>query len=440
MKIIKKFLFLSFLILSISKLYAIDKTNYYSYGNEFDATTVTTLNQSKDSIRLQVPIRVLFDILAFQETYSNDKQSVYSSKIELEIVCTDKGGIIRNRTQLIDTVYAKNFEITNSKNTYHNAYFDLTLPKNDYSIDINLFTNKNKQTITKKVKDIDVNDNYIAESILLYRDNNQKNFYNLSPYIIKNAGLFDNNIISILCNITNTKVQYTYSIEYLNDSENNSIYKFWQKDKLLIDGIAEILENKQIDFKKQLSDLTFNLVNGNENFIKIKLPFERIIPGEYKVIVKSESGIEQTIYFQVEWESKPLTLDNIDYAIDKMYYILTDEELENLKQGSDLDKEKKLMEYWNKLDPTPSTPFNESMFQYFDRVDYAFFNFATLAEKDGADTDRGKVFILNGAPDLISDKNIEGKPGIIWDYQKLNKKYIYKAVASGIYKLIKIEE
>ena len=118
----------------------------------------------------------------------------------------------------------------------------------------------------------------------------------------------------------------------------------------------------------------------------------------------------------------------------------TVEELKAMNDGSTEDRERKFMEYWKKLDPTPSTPFNESMFQYFSRVDYAFFNFSTLGEKDGAQTDRGKVFILNGSPTLILDQNIKGKPSFIWEYSNLNQRYIFTSVASGYFKLVAIED
>ncbi len=439
MKTIK--LLIIFILISIqTNLYSLDKTNYYSYGNELDATTITILNKSKDSLIIKVPVRVLFDILSFEESYSDDKKSIYTAYLELELVSTDNGGIIRNRSQIKDTVYTTNYESTNSKSLYHETFFDITLAKNDYNLVLNLYTQKNKKSLNLKVKDINSESSFISESIIMYRDNAQKNLYNLSPYIIKNSALFDNNIISILCYLNNPESQYLYTIEYLTDSKNTSIYSYWESNKILIDGKAELLKNKELVFNNEFSKSTFDLKNGNDNYLKITLPFERIIPSEYKLVVKSENDVEQTIYFQVEWESKSLALDNIDYAINKMYYILTDEELEYLNEGSSSDKEKKLMEYWKKLDPTPSTPFNESMFQYFDRVDFAFFNFSTLAEKDGAETDRGKIFILNGAPDKIADKNIDGKPGIVWEYKNLKKKYYFKSVSSGIFKLIKIEE
>ena len=38
-----------------------------------------------------------------------------------------------------------------------------------------------------------------------------------------------------------------------------------------------------------------------------------------------------------------------------------------------------------------NTPYNEEMAEYFSRVDYAFYNFQTINQKDGAKTDRGKI-------------------------------------------------
>lgn len=427
------------LILLIScKLSAMDKSTYYSYGNVFDATFFTLPHADSDSVRIIIPFRILNDVLEFKETTNSNGLNIYSSKIEVEIVCTDDGGVIRNRTQLIDTAYVKTYEETNSKIAYYESFFELVLPKRNYSCELSLL--KKSKVQSKKLRIVDNSSAVINENLFLYREDNEKNLYNLSPYIKLNAALFDNFKVALLMTTNNPESDCYFNIEYISQNNEGGLYKYWSDEKLIIDGKAEVLKNKDLYFNKKSSVVYFNVQNGEHNFVKISLPFERIIPGEYKVTVYNDKKDSAVTYFNIVWESKPLSLDNIKYAIDLMYYILTDDELKFMKEGSDAQREKKFMEYWKKLDPTQSTPFNESMYQYFSRVDYAFFNFSTLAEKDGAQTDRGKVFILNGPPTLILDQNVKGKPGFIWEYDNLKQRYIFSSVASGFFKLIAIED
>ena len=51
---------------------------------------------------------------------------------------------------------------------------------------------------------------------------------------------------------------------------------------------------------------------------------------------------------------------------------------------------------WENHDPTPETPRNEFMTEYFKRVQYA--NAAFKSFQDGWKTDRGMIFILFGPP------------------------------------------
>ena len=58
------------------------------------------------------------------------------------------------------------------------------------------------------------------------------------------------------------------------------------------------------------------------------------------------------------------------------------------------------------------------MDEYYRRVDYALRNFASIENKIGTNTDRGKIFIKFGEPDNIQ----RGSD----DYGRVIEKWIYK--------------
>ena len=436
MKIISFFIFL----LITTQLYSLDKTTYYSYGVEFDANYFKLEHTNKDSIKLYVNYRLLYDVLSFQEQVDSKDSKIFTSQVDIEIVLTDDGGIIRKRENRKDTIYAKSFEETNSKDLYHTGFFELNLKNSDFTISLVVIDRfKNKYQKELKLKKLDYNKILSTSDIMFYRSKAKSDYYDLSSYILSDAFLFDNNEVSMLiCNDKSDKNFY-YNVERLGKDDENSLFKYWSAERISYNNKAEALKNRDLKFELKNRNLIMNLPSGDIDFLKLSFPIEKNVPGSYKISIYSEDGQDTvTRYFDIIWESKPLSLDRISYAIDRMYYILTDEEYKTLSSG---DKQlENFINYWKKLDPTPSTPYNEAMMQYFTRVDYAFFNFSTLGERDGAQTDRAKIFILYGPPSKILDKNIDNKKGIVWIYENLKKTFTFQVISSGFIKLIKIDE
>ncbi|MGB9912591.1 MAG: GWxTD domain-containing protein, partial [Candidatus Kapaibacteriota bacterium] len=144
--------------------------------------------------------------------------------------------------------------------------------------------------------------------------------------------------------------------------------------------------------------------------------------------------------FKVVWDNPPLSLKNINYAIELMYYIITDTTYEHLL-GLKRDQQwNEFFEIWRKFDTDTSTLFNEAMDEYYRRVDFAFLNFQTITEADGAKTDRGKIFILFGKPSYtqrIIDK--DGNVLEYWFYYSLKKKFTF-ATKYKKFELVEIKD
>ena len=77
---------------------------------------------------------------------------------------------------------------------------------------------------------------------------------------------------------------------------------------------------------------------------------------------------------------------------------------------------------------------------FFTRVDKAVIKFASLNQNDGAKTSRGQIFILYGNPNKIQNQMIDGKASEIWEYDKLQKIFIFVSDKYGDYKLKKIRD
>ena len=269
------------------------------------------------------------------------------------------------------------------------------------------------------------------------------------PFILNGSAGFSSKNIEILIPLSSSpkETKYSYSIEYL-DIKNSNIS--WEGSSKLVGNIGPYM-GKNIDIKSGVLDKpTVNLNNYNIRFdsslkygiLDITFPSDKIIPGKFDLRVWSDFSKDTLDYiFKIEWEDMPLGLRNPDYAAEMMYYILTDDEYSTLKKGSQKDVYRKIFDYWKQKDPTPFTIFNEALEEYFRRVDYAFFNYQSIQEKDGAKTERGKIYILNGKPTKI-ERNIDKSNRMkeSWIYLNQKKSYVFETDSNGIVFLTKIED
>jgi GWxTD domain-containing protein len=106
-------------------------------------------------------------------------------------------------------------------------------------------------------------------------------------------------------------------------------------------------------------------------------------------------------------------------------------------------KRKFLTEFWQRHDQTPETPANESRQRFYDAVAYADKKYGEKgrASVPGWKTDRGRIYVRNGAPDETLERRSEGRavPYEVWHYTRgKNRYYIFADRSSGlgVYQLI----
>lgn len=130
--------------------------------------------------------------------------------------------------------------------------------------------------------------------------------------------------------------------------------------------------------------------------------------------------------FSIHWADLPLTILNIDKAIEELKYVATDEEIDSIEAGKTLDdKQKRFLAFWNKRNPDPTSGRNPLLEEYYRRVQYANKEFTRYM--DGWKTDRGMVYIRLGPPENIERHPFEmnTKPYEIWYYYQLDREAIF---------------
>lgn len=144
----------------------------------------------------------------------------------------------------------------------------------------------------------------------------------------------------------------------------------------------------------------------------------------------TESGLLARIerQFLIEWltAGAPISIVDLDEAIDQLRYFAKGDELDYIREAEDQDeRRRRFEEFWERHNPTPGSKSNAAMVEYYNRVAYANQQFGHYMA--GWKTDRGMVYILYGPPDYIDRHPLdtESKPYEIWEYYEINKRYVF---------------
>lgn len=425
-----------------------DKGNLFNFSSSFSAEIIETPKSTMDSIFSYVCYKIPYKLLPFKKVSGRE---LYFSTYSVEVEFKDSIGVIRKRIFDKDTITLSDYEETKSDNLCKIGLLQTTMPISEYKISVKLFDANSRQVdelnFNQFFSNIAEGKGFLASPIFAYKDNiEDETFF---PFIHKNSIDFTAPNASVLLQIA-FKPSINgifYSIE-TNEERNRD--NFWNPT-LSLKGELFPKMNKTFQIEYENNRIVQNIIDFNidtekkQNYeigiVEIEIPEDEIIPGVYKLKLWA-NGAEDSISidFKIDWFAMPITLRQPDFAVEAMYYILTDAEYKELRSGPRKDLFPKILNYWQPHDPTPQTAFNEAMAEYFKRVDYAMLNFETLSEKNGAKTDRGKIYILFGPPTETKQSNENGINVEIWKYDNLKKEFIFEVESMSNYLLKKIIE
>ena len=100
-------------------------------------------------------------------------------------------------------------------------------------------------------------------------------------------------------------------------------------------------------------------------------------------------------------------------------------------------KEDMFRKFWKQHDPTPGTPENEQMSEYYRRIEYTNTHFST--QRPGWMTDRGYIYVKYGEPSDIFRELIprNQKPYEVWTYNELGLQFFFEdRTGFGDYELV----
>jgi GWxTD domain-containing protein len=169
----------------------------------------------------------------------------------------------------------------------------------------------------------------------------------------------------------------------------------------------------------------------------LKPDLSRLAAGEYRFVVelrlppgpgdkrKRGETLRESKPFQVE-ESRVSLGPDARGSFEVLRYIAKAEEIDEMSRLTTEQERRDFWDsFWKKRDPTPDTPQNEEMQEFYRRVQYANQHFGTGGP--GWKSDMGRVYIKYGAPDEVDRHpfNFDRPPEEIWYYYKERWTFVF---------------
>ncbi len=121
-----------------------------------------------------------------------------------------------------------------------------------------------------------------------------------------------------------------------------------------------------------------------------------------------------------------IVMQDLDKSIRQLKYVAYQSDIDYINEATTPEEKlRRFEDFWKKLDPTPSTDYNEAFEEYYQRIQYANQNYKSYLE--GWLTDRGMVYVVLGAPATIQeqmDYSYSNRTYEIWTYSN-NRTFIF---------------
>lgn len=454
-RILPALLILSFLFIIFSDVYAQRGVTYQDLLERSEQPNIYldyNIFPGEDGALFSVSFRMDYDLLPFRRAQSDmnrpsdDSEYFATARMSLEIFRGSLQGRRQNfepvtRSSWADTAWASTFEQTRSRVEHLEGVISTKLDPGEYSLFLDLNRDGAQRGARSRERTIEIPDfqSHDKASLTLLEDAIESNesiqvrLLNYGEYVLYGQ---DYQLLVILPTDADHE-NYTLMVERLRPGSDtqtlDTLYheeEITNSDLFFIDGVTQPSESKLPEFKLNKSQ------SGNAVFITTisnsELPNTR-----FKITVKADGDDEPLVtkIINSRWVDMPVSLLNLDVAIDMLRYIVDDNQLRDMRRGSAAERERKFREFWAERDPTPDTEFNELMAEYYNRIDHAYNNYTT-PERPGFESDQGRAYILYGEP-LRKERTYptDGPTREVWVYR--NRTLVFEATTGfGDFRLV----
>lgn len=357
--------------------------------------------EGRDTAKSKIDIFIKLPYANIQFLKSNEG---YSARYSVVVSVYDEEDNLKVEKIWNEKISTYNFKQTSSNSSFNVSYKSFELAPGKYKLVCKLedLESKKYSTHEQKIKvrafqdPVEISD-IVLISEIIQTDDGEKLIPNISNLVTSRDTL-----LSFFYEIY-SKIPQILNINYLILKEEKIIFS------------AE----KEIDVQKGK-----NVINEDLKNVAFAL-------GDYQLQVqliaednKLKKAVGRNFYSKIF--GFPSTIRDLDLAVQQLVYIASPNDIDYINEVKDFQtKLVRFEEFWKRLDPSPNTIENETLNEYYRRVEYANANFKGYFK--GWRSDMGMVYITLGPPDQVTRRPYElsSKPYEIWDYYVLNRSFVF---------------
>ncbi|KAA3658347.1 MAG: hypothetical protein DWQ10_11330, partial [Calditrichaeota bacterium] len=358
--------------------------------------------------RLEIKVGLVNDVIQFVKL--NDDR--YRAAYELTLDIVDKEDTRIEGTVVNREIFAESYKETNSRRNLNRESLAFLLTAGEYELHLDILDLDTRKHL-KRVEKITVTDFHgknpnLSSLVFLQTKSGQDDDLeqNLAKtYMQGDKDIFVRFVLSGF--LTADSISIKYALKDWNDKPINA----WQ-EKLVADQGPFVITRSLSEHIKTTGQLSLSIecmqnerkAYGHDEFIVRVLPN---VTGDEKVEVP--------------------TLESVGF--EPLKYIMHSGEFKDFMAFDSLQKAAYLDKFWNKRDPSPDTDKNELKTEFEQRLTFANDQFSVISkQKTGWKTDRGKIYIRFGKPDMIRNQTnkIDEPPLEIWFYRKAGSRFVFR--------------
>jgi GWxTD domain-containing protein len=397
-------------------------------------------------LKYSLSVLLLFQLLLFGQEKPQpifiEHNSIISDSNQIEIlsykVALNNLLFIKNNGSY-STSFTLTFEIFKDeifilreivKPRYSVSTYDETLSKDKYYedfIEIQLDSGKYNLKTVFSIDETEVE--FRVPNKILVVDDLQKTKF-IPPVVVLENSKFDSfKLANFSGNIPFSPNKYDLLFGVIDDNVGAISVTVLQFNNVIYSDSIFSFANGDMVVNNIDNNIRFSFTDSSTTNYFLAAGFSHLLyEGKADLIIKIDST-EKKYTLNTSWNEKPTILSNPEYAIKLLSYIADENIVGELLSASKDLYYKNLTEYWIKNYPADGMKFNYAMDEYYKRADHAIKNFSSLNSFDGAERDRGRIYILYGEPDSIERNYTEMNEIMeVWRYDKVGRSFVFKDV------------
>lgn len=416
-------------------------------GERLYAHVMVVPRQGADSADLLVSFRVAHDVLNFTRvTDASNNAGNFWAEFTLSVEVRDSIGVIRSRTRFKDTAYVNTYEESIDRTGMHRGSCRVGIAPGRFRVMLETLSQRdaNKRSVALPTVFYTPLAQQLRVPGFIGTERKENAMWSLEPLVFNSNVPFGSKpCVAVFMTGDSAGAQYDFIVRQLPYGPKD--IRWWvdadysgtvrSRTDVTVRGLLESNASARL--------LLTTPSSGPYGLVTVPIDAPQLVPGNYIVRLARRGGRDTIeLPFQVQWELMPQSLRTLSYALESLVYVCPAEQLDSLKDGSDVQNRERLMSWWRRSDPTPETAYNERLAEYYRRVDHASIAFTSAIEPDGVFTDRGKVYILFGRPSRIEKKLSRTGASIeTWTYRSgVRKTYEFEINNDGVFKLTTISD